>query len=311
MKILIGSKALRHWGDKYLSSATRSWDTDWIGSYSEFEEYKSSLKVRKMIPMNKGKKVVLFEKEHIHEFEIAWSDSVSAELLSIAMNDSSVAVKYGDHYIATPDLIYTLKKSHRYLKDSPHFLKTMLDYRHLRSLGCTVPASLAEWYRKREAETYWYKHPSLKQSKKDFFKDDMVPYKYDHDTLHLAVKTLARPAYDYFKKDTAEVECSRELFEALDERTKLLSVLEESYVLALERSQIPAPGVITPRQSFEIALMKVSSSIASGWWREFAYENYFKVLDMYSDTYMDKFKDGLESGLIKPFTGSLYPHPVQ
>jgi len=298
MKLLIGSKALKHYGPRFLSDAKRTWDTDWIGSYSAFEEYKGSLKLRKMIPLNKGKKVALFERNAIHEFEIAWSDGVAAELLEIAKSDTDVAVRNGDHYVATPDLIFTLKKSHRYLKDSPHFLKTMIDYRHLRDLGCSVPDSLKEWYKRRVAETYWYKHPSLKQSKKDFFKDDMVPYKYDHDTLHLAVKALDRPAYDYFKKDAAEVECSRELFEACDERTKLLSVLEESYVLALERSQIPAPGVITPRQSFGIALSKVCTSISSGYWRDYAYENYFKVLEMYSDDYMEKFRIGVEKGIV-------------
>ena len=308
MKILIGSRALKHHGSEYLSKAKRTWDTDWIGSYPDYEEYKNSLSVKKLIPLNKGKKVALFEPGGIHEFEIAWSDSVAAELLEIAKQDESVAVKHGDDYIATPDLIFTLKKSHRYLKNSPHFMKTMLDYRHLRDAGCKVPDSLSDWYKKRVEETYNYKHPSLKQNKKNFFKDDMVPYKYDHDTLHLAVKALDRPAYDYFKKNTAEVECSRELFEACDERTRLLSVLEESYVLALERSQIPAPGVITPKQSFMIALMKVCTSITSGWWREFAYENYFKVLDMYSDEYMDRFNAGLESGIVKPFEGSEHPH---
>jgi hypothetical protein len=53
--------------------------------------------------------------------------------------------------------------------------------------------------------------------------------------------------------------------------------------------------------------MKCCTSIASGFWREYAYENYFKVLNLYSDSYLDRFKYGLQSGIVKPFKGT-YPH---
>lgn len=308
MKLLIGSRALKHFGEKYLSIADRTWDWDWICSFEDFRHDISDIGVKKVKQLGSNKAVIFSDKK-ISEYEIAYSNSSSSILLDIAKRDSSVATlsPNGIDYIATPDTIFALKKSHRYLKNSPAFLKTMIDYRHLRSMGCKIPNSLRDWYTLRVGETYNYKHPRLKSTTKDdFFKDDQVPYKYDHDTIHLAVKHLDQPAYNYFKPNTAEVECSREMFEALDEKVKLYSVLEESYVLALERSQIPAPGVITPKQSFLIALSKVCTSITSGWWREYAYENYFKVLDMYSDSYIDRFKSGVDSGLVKPFTKTKY-----
>ncbi len=81
--------------------------------------------------------------------------------------------------------------------------------------------------------------------------------------------------------------------------TRLYGVLEEAYVLALERSQIPFAGKVTPRQSFDIAIEKVCTSITSGWFREFAWENYDKVVELYRDDYVEKFKAGVDKGIVK------------
>lgn len=310
MKLLIGSRALKISSDKYLTpNVKRVFDWDWIGSYSEYESFKETLVKPKTIPVSK-KCISLITGTGIHEFEIAWTDSCGQELLELVKNDESIAFKHDNYYVGTPDLIFALKKSHRYLKNSPHFLKTMLDYRHLESMGCKVPESLAQWYKKREQETYNYSHPKLKNiSKKDFFKDDMVPYKYDHDTLHLAVMHLDQPAYNYFKPNTSEVQCSKQMFDACQEQTKLYSVLEESYVLALERSQIPTDFKVPPKISFDIALSKVCTSITSGWYRAWAYNHYFDVQNMYNENYVHRFKTALENGTIKPFNKNwIYPH---
>jgi hypothetical protein len=52
--------------------------------------------------------------------------------------------------------------------------------------------------------------------------------------------------------------------------------------------------------------MKVCTSITSGWFREYAWENYHRVLQMYSDDFVVQFKQGLAEGKVKPFKGSLY-----
>lgn len=307
MLLLVGSKALSYWGHDYLSpNAKRSWDIDWICTYDSFKKLKKDIKITRSLPMTKGRGMILFTKSNIHECEIGWEDSPARYLLELVKNDSDLAEKMpyqmfgNDYYIAKPNLIFTLKKSHRFLKDSPHFLKTMYDYKHLRdNCGCVVPDQLKDWYKERTKQTYWYKHPNLNVSKDEFFKDDGIPYIYDHDTIHLSMAHLDRPAYEYFKDDQAEVMCSKKKFFECDEKTRLFAVLEESYVLALERSQIPAPGVWTPRKSFETALAKISSSITSGWFREYAYENYFKALELYDDNYVKKFWQDVDKGIVK------------
>jgi hypothetical protein len=297
--LVVGSQALNKTGPEYLSNAIRQWDWDYMGTYEEMEAFKRELGRVISYPINRGKVMVFRTKTSNYEFEIAWEDSTAAELLSIIKEDNSLVTEADGMFWANPNLLFTLKKSHRYLKDSPHFLKTMIDYNHMLSMGCKVPESLKDWYKKREKDTYWYSHPNLNVSKSEFFKGPEIPYIYDHDTIHLAMMHLDKPAYDYFKPDSKEVLCSKDMFWACDEKIRLYAVLEESYVLALERSQIPAPGAWTPRKSFETALQKVSSSITSGWFRAYAYEHYFEVLNMYDDNYTTKFWQAVDNGIVK------------
>lgn len=240
------------------------------------------------------------------EFEIAGPGSTAELLLQIiAEHDLSITVD-GKTY-AKPAIVYALKMSHRYLKNSPYFRKTMDDIHYLRSLGYSeiIPVlrdfNGRDWYKERMKETYSYSHPNLNQSSVNFFKDDNIPYTYDHDTIHEAVKHFDRPAFEYIKKDAAEVFCSKEKFMEADEEIKLATVLEESYVLALERHQIPNNFAPDPKTSFLIALEKVCTSIASGWWREYAWENYHKVRALYSEDYVDRFHQGLIEGIVRPF----------
>ncbi len=135
--------------------------------------------------------------------------------------------------------------------------------------------------------------------KDDFFKGDGVTYVYDHDTIHESVKNLDKPAYTYFKPENSPVMCDKNMFFACDEQTRLYSVLEEATVLALERSQIPYPEMWSSRKSFEFALGKVCTSITSGWWRSWAWEHYNEVLAIFKDDYLERFKQGVESGLVK------------
>jgi hypothetical protein len=202
--------------------------------------------------------------------------------------------------------MYALKMSHRYLRNNPHFVKTMLDIKLMRSEGgfSGIPEDLIPWFMKREAATYTYTHPKLNVSKDAFFKDD-VPYIYDHDTIHEAVKIGDRPAYTYFLE--GQVKTSKKLFNLLPEHVKLRAVYEEVCVLALERSIIPyGLNGGNGEMQFIMALQKVCTSITSGWFREYAWENYNVVLAMFNPTFISRFNIALNTGDILPFKGTKY-----
>lgn len=283
-------------------------DLDIVGRYQDISNFCNELgKVRSFIPIEHGKKIVA----NIHqadgnnlivEAEIAWKDTTARELLEIVKRDSQTLVRNG-LLIPSIDILYLLKMSHRYLKNSPFFMKTMNDIHALRALGAKINPEHREFFKQRKAETYTYSHPKLDVNKVDFFKGDGINYVYDHDSIHEAVKCLEAPAYTFFKEKDAEVFCSKELFFATEERIRYNAVLEEAYVLALERSQIPFRNKVTAEQSFNMALTKICTSITSGWFREFAWENWYKIQEMRDLSYADKFFAQADAGLVKLYGG--------
>lgn len=312
--LLIGSRALVH-NNPELAGVRKMIDWDYICTIEQFtawhKTYKANLQFA--VPTEGGKYYHCRDKNGMnYEFELAWPDTTAERLL--------------DHYdtgvgftVAPNEALLMIKLSHRYKRNSPHFLKTMSDIKYLRGLGVELDAWLQSVLPQREAESYTYKHPKLNVSSKDFFNGDGVNYVYDHDSIHLAVALyvdkggLPKPAYTYYMKDGSEVMTSKEkFFAATNERIRLYGVYEESCVLALERSQIPhglgKEGGPTARWSFEMALMKVCTSITSGWFREYAWENYQKVLDLYNELgendYIERFNNNQH--LLKPYTGENY-----
>jgi hypothetical protein len=295
-------------------------DCDVICTHDEYLAYVRAHReqFKRLVPIDKGKKIVgtTIHGWHI-EFEIAWEDTTGKALMDLVDADSRtqrhhIDLGVGAEIVSVPcvEVLYAIKMSHRFLKDSPHFYKTMSDIHDMRRLhkhdNGAIDPMYAEWYKARVKETYWYAHPKLNQSKEDFFKDDGIKYVYDHDTIHLSVAQtvwdgVPIPAYTFFKEPGSEVLCSKKLFMEQSYSIQLSSVVEEATVLALERSQIPHPNVWTPDKSFRYALMKVCTSITSGWWRDFAWENHDQALARYDKNYLNKFHADVASGLVKPF----------
>lgn len=323
--LIIGSQAMRH---HFPEAGIVPNDTDIIGTLDEFRTWSKGFARGDIIlckPLSATKMHVRDKAGHNYEFEIATPGDSSWELLAY----------YDQHEtsFAPPEVLLFLKLSHRFRRNSPHFLKTMRDIHFLRANGAMKEygSELEELMPLREAETYTYAHPKLDVSKNAFFDGDGVPYVYDHDSIHLTQALTVRtsmercagpsvigkaisyghevtrhyPAYTFYMKDGSEVMTSKEKFMSVPESIRLLGVYEESCVLALERSQIPFPEA-SPRKSFEYALMKVCTSITSGWFREFAWENYDKVLDIYEKEgergYLDRFERNKH--LLRPYVGA-------
>lgn len=309
--LLIGSHALRFHG---IETGRKAPDIDLVGTFDELEQLTRCLRQSgpvDSIPLTNNK-TVLRTKNTLVEFEIAWSDSTSNDLVGRFLTQAVGEKKLLGQTVYVPplDILYTLKMSHRYLKNSPHFRKTRHDIMLLRSRGAKIHDE--EWLKQREAETYTYKHPKLNVMKGDFFKGDGVDYVYDHDTIHTAMAHILMPecdlpeasyswvpAYRMYMADGAEVKSSKKKFFDTSEKVRLYGVLEEIQVLALERSQIPFKGKVDPRKSFDIAAMKVCTSITSGWFREFAWENLHKVESMYEANYVDRFWKAVDDGIVK------------
>lgn len=308
--VLIGSRALAIQAPKLLRR--QPLDFDYIATQDGFdawqEQFGRHLSVQEEIQISENKKAIK-AKEGIIEFEFAKKGTNSEQFLSLVSEDSqSKETKLGT--IPSLDMLFALKTSHRYLKDSPHFWKNLFDYHAMKKAGAKVRPEWSAWLKQREKETYTHKTPKLMGvNKKDFFNPNSgVNYLWDHDSIHEVFSKKytengdVLPAYRHYILPNSQVECSKDLFfNKCSEEIRLRGVLEESYVLAMERSQIPFPGRLAPKESFKIAFSKVCTSITSGWFREFAYDNALRVLSLYEDSYVDLFFDAVKNGKVKPY----------
>jgi hypothetical protein len=301
--LIIGSKALK----KYSKSRECKNDLDLIGSRIELSDtinfIKKNFKVTEIYPTKFGYVIKFLRKQKLQiiEFELI-EKRPSSKLIIELENAGNETIKF-----ASLETLYLLKMSHRYLKNSPHFLKTMNDIHLIRIIKDGNKIKINEDILKlREKETYDYSLPNLKTDKDSFFKKNESFYVYDHDSIHEAIKIEEVPAYTRFIKDKAEVFTDKEKFNSLPFYQKLNAVIEESMVLALERSLIPNNFKIPRDKAFKMALEKVCTSITSGYFREFAWETYHDSINVFnSDSkYSDydlKFLKALGENKIKYF----------
>ena len=305
--ILLGSRALSLRAPQLL--ARKPLDFDFACTREEFDQWmeKNSYKVNptKIYP-EKNKMIV--EGSTNCEFEIAGEQPSTQMLIDLVSQDpEAIDTPFGK--VPSLDMLFTIKSSHKYLKNSPHFFKNFIDYHTMKAAGAQIRPEYQEWHSIREKETYNYSHPKLNVTKDNFFKDDAIEYKYDHDSIHESVKLYERPAYTYYLKDGEEVMTDMKKFFTVDHKYRIAGVIEESLTLSLERALVPHfDKWKSPMDAVRFAYSKVASSITSGKFREFAYMNGPEVLKVMSTRshFYEKFLDDVKTGLVKPFTGSRY-----
>lgn len=296
--ILVGSRALALRAPYLLTRAPN--DFDFVCTIDEFDTWlkqnETKVKPTKVYSELGGRKMIVEGSSNV-EFEIVQPNS-SAKMLVELVSNTKDTLETSFGLVPNLDMLFTIKSSHKYLKNSPHFWKTLVDYHMLKRAGAKIQEEYQAFFKLREIETYNYKHPKLNQSKKSFFADDNVSYRYEHDTIHQSVAMFDRPAYTYYMKDGQEIQCDKNKFLACSREIQLAGVVEEAAVLAIERSMVPF-NTWEPEFAWRFALSKVCSSITSGWFREFAYENALDVLKLYPKNYWVKFQEDVENGLVK------------
>jgi hypothetical protein len=290
-------------GSQAIDIKRKSVDIDIVGSVAACNKFarKNLNTILEQYPSTSGKKIIykgdgcIIPNSNIIEAEITKRGSSADKLFKLIMADHSTRFKDGIAY-ASLDVCYMLKMSHRFRKNSVHFHKTMRDILVMRSLGAVIRDEHREFFKEREKETYTYSHPKLNKGKAQFFSGDGVNYVYDHDSIHESVKIMDKPAYTFFQAENEEVMCDMNKFFELPQEIRLNAVCEESMVLAIERAVVPYN--VPYKRAYTMALEKVCTSITSGRFREFAWENYQGVLGRYNASYFDKFFKDVENGKV-------------
>jgi hypothetical protein len=145
-----------------------------------------------------------------------------------------------------------------------------------------VPIEFLEKRKKLTYEAFGNRHPKLAQSNEEFF-DDNVEKVYDHDYIHELYAYGDRPMFEKLKREGEEDKawCVKDLWEELTYQEKYQCVAEETYVIATERFMVPNNWDFNPRQAYYRALRKVCTTLTSGWFRDFAIDNFPEVWSLY------------------------------
>jgi hypothetical protein len=256
-----------------------------------------------------GRKVIV-EGDTMVEFDIVSAGSSDEMLVDLVKADKdTLETSFG--MIPKLNTLFAIKDSHKYKKFGSslnnHFWKTAIDWHTMKRMGCVIEDGYKDFHKLREKESYATQaHPKLNVNKDEFFNEAHgVVYEFQHDSLHEAVKHLDKPAYIYYAKDDQPVFSDKVKFFACDPMIRFYGAIEEASVLALERS-ILVHGTWAPKVAWTFGLSKIASSITSGFFRKWVYENIFDILKMYPEDYVEKFNIGLKNGTVRRISTPSY-----
>jgi hypothetical protein len=204
--------------------------------------------------------------------------------------------------VAQPIELFVMKAGHITF---PHrqWEKHIHDYHYLKAIvGKWAKDAYVQdkikLHRKETAKHQRARTPRLKGVTKEQFFDDNVTKYYVHDHIHYAMAHKEKPMYEYMQHDTTKVECDKALWEAFTEQEKNQCVMEEAYVIALERHIIPTMKGdrvgLNAHEAFKHSLMRICTNLCSGFFREWAINNYFTILNSYNPNYVQVFTENIK-----------------
>ena len=300
--LIVGSKALKY---NYPNLDKIPKDTDVIGSKEDALYLIESLKP---ISFKEGNGIIslynIQNKDEIFDtnnVEVLLTDNSVANTLYIEKAKAKDGIKY-----ATPEILFSLKKSHIHfpLKFKKHindycFLSNELNSDDVLK-DITKIAFLETENRLGKLKT-----PSLMKTTKSFFgqSTNFVKSYFIHDEMHEMVAHYDEPIFNRMLESKNSVNCLKSLWNNFSFEDKCKCVLEEAYVIALERKILPSlfggQPFLTSTESIEWSLMRICTTLCSGWFRQFATDNYVKIYEMYNKNYVEDFLTKYKLGLIK------------
>lgn len=320
--IVIGSKALLvhlPLTDEVVERRMKS-DFDVIMTPEEFVQWskdKSSY-IQSLVPTKENKYkavIVLNGVRKVYEIELGF-DGTSAKYLLDRVEEVTDYVILGflGEHMHTLSLPYQMMTKKSHLIYPVHFEKSINDYHLIKSyLSNFEPdETMNEYYALRSQEAkdrYKQRTPKLNVTTEDFFSSKLnVPHYFIHDDIHEVMAHHDEPVYKKMQPDPSMAWCAKDMFFALPYEMQVQAVQEEAYVISLERYIIPQYGD-NHQDHFEMyknALKRICTTLCSGWFREFAIENYPEAIKRFNPNFVDIVRDAVQSGRIQPIEDKTY-----
>ena len=273
--ILIGSRAARHWLPDFR--APKDWDL--IATLAEIGAWAQDQDANlvSLVPSSEGEKMkaMMTDGQQV-EFEIADAGGTAGDIHAMAHPGSMEGL---GTTLAVPSLetLWAIKRAH--VHRPIHWRKNIADCHVLFAALGTSPSEASRGLmlaRRRETDQRKpMKVPSLEKSNSAFFTSYKlaVPILNPHDAYHWAVAYEEAPMFTRMKRDHTLARCERDMFEALSIERRRMCVREETMVIALERYIVPG-RIQDQRQAYLNALERVCTNLTSGWFREFAIDQF-------------------------------------
>lgn len=302
--LIVGSKALNY---HYPELKREVKDIDVIGTSSDIKYLINSLNPERIRETDSI--TTLFNIQRPNEFfntnnvEILNADNSEALREYVKFDTQDGKLGNGLRY-ASPEVLLSLKKSHIHFPIK--FEKHIQDYNFLLSkLGEDKLSQITKInFRETEKRVGELKTPSLKKSTMNFFgqSDGYVKYFYIHDDIHRVMSHYDRPIYEDMQVDSTSAWCEKDMWNRFSFEKKAKCVLEEAYVISLERKIIPMLNgcgtIISSKKAFYWAIMRICTNLCSGWFRQFATDNYTEIVKYYNPDYVKKFLKAESDGKI-------------
>jgi hypothetical protein len=294
--LIVGSKALKHY---YPDFPRKVNDIDLIGFKKNAEIL---IKLLDPLTIKETNNTILLKNIQNK------NDLYDTDNVEILLADNSKSLKMyldydKDNLFASKEVLFSIKKSHIHFPIK--FKKHIHDYCFLNDKldGIDKLESITEInYQETEERFGKLKTPNLNVSVNEFFdqsKDYVQPI-FIHDDVHKIMAHYDKPLYQKMQNEKNKAKCDRTLWTIFSFEEKCLCVLEEAYVIALERKILPmlfkGGKYFSSDESFDWALSRICTNLTSGWFREFATNNYFTIKMLYNNKYVEKFLTAYENG---------------
>lgn len=272
--MLIGSRAVAYWNPDFKIRSNSDWDI--IGTPESEDFFRS----RYSIP--DSERIEWHDPNHLNNKSMLWYFNTDATH-DFVISSYGLAIIYRSHLHRDWNWDAHITKYHK-------FILPLLE----NDLHLDDPILLERI--KLTKEAYPQGNPKLNKSNDEFF-DDPVKKVYDHDFLHELYAYEDRPMFEKLKRpeqfDLAW--CAKDLWDKLSQTQKIQCVAEETYVIATERFMVPNDWNYPAKKAYYFALKKVCTTLTSGWFRDFAIDNFPQVFELFEASKMYLVQAHLES----------------
>lgn len=289
--LIIGSKALTY---HYPSLDRDVKDIDLVGYKSDLQYLIDTLNPSRIKEGNGITSLIGIQNKssfyNTENVEVLLADESSSLRSYLEFDSGERGLKW-----ASLEVLLSLKKSHIHFPIK--FNKHIADYAFLNEkLGRDHLDDITKLrYKETEERLGKLKTPSLNKPITEFFGQSkgFVKSYFIHDDIHKAVAHYDKPLYLNMQRDITLAKCEKDMWDRFSFEDKCKCVLEEAYVIALERKILPSifgKGIwVTPNEALEWSLMRICTNLCSGWFRQFATDYFFKIKEFVNDNYVVEF----------------------